>query len=139
MFKYSISLVFILVTNLHWCSSQWICNKQQKMHSSRPSRKCFSAQLGNAAYHFYNSIIKIYLIIIIWIIIVVFIVIIFIRVVITIIWTITVSWLTRSQATWRWWRSHASWRWWGATRWKWRALKWRSAWWGRSPTRRRST
>ena len=138
-FTYSISLVFIFITNLHQFSSWQTCNMQQEMHSCRPKENSFSAKLGNTAYHSYNSIMNIYLIIIIWIIIVVFIVIIFIRVLIIVIWTIIVSWLTRSHASWRWWRSHASWRWWGTTRWKWRALKRRSAWWRWSPTRRRSS
>jgi hypothetical protein len=55
------------------------------MHSSTPRRKCFSAKLEKTADHFYNSITKIYLVIIIRIIIIVLIVIIFIRVVITVI------------------------------------------------------
>jgi len=138
-FNLIISMVFILVTNVHRFSSWWTCDRQQEMHSSRPRGKCFSAKLGKTADHFYNSITKIDLIIIIRIIIIVFIIIIFVRVVITVIWTITVSWLTRSQATWRGWGSHASWRWRWTTRWKRRTLKRRSAWWRRSPTRRRST
>lgn len=94
---------------------------------------------GYALNNYYNWIISICLIIIIWIIIIVLIVIIIIRSVIIVIWTIIASWLTRSHATGRWRRSHAS-RWWrGTTRWKWRTSKWRSAWWGWPPTRRRST
>lgn len=138
-FNLIILLVFIFVTIEHQFSSWWTCTRWQEIHSSRPRRKCFSAKLGNVAGHIYNSITKIYLIIIIWIVIIVFIIIIFIRVVITVIWTVTVSRLTRSQATRRWRRSHASWRWRWTTRWKWRALKRGSAWWRRSPTRRRST
>lgn len=138
-FNLIISLVFILVTNVHWFSSWWTCKWQQEMHNNRHRGKCFSAKRGKTADHFHNSITKIDLIIIVRIIIIVFIIIIFIRVVITVIWTVTVSWLTGSQAAWRGWGSHASWRWRWSTRWKWRALKWRSAWWRRSPTRRRST